>query len=72
MLGALFVTSLIIPFIPRLFEDGSFGRYSMIDAFKGAGIGNIAVGQPVVCYLLGGELHSSGISLVGVTAVVMA
>ena len=72
MLGALLLTSLIIPFIPRLFERGLFGRSSMIDALTGAGVGSVAAGQPVISYLLGGELLSSGVSLIGVTALVMA
>lgn len=71
MLGALLLTGLIIPIIPGLFEEG-FGRHPMIDALTGAGIGSIASGQAVVSYLLGGELLSSGISLVGVTALVVA
>ena len=72
MLGALLLTSLIIPFIPRLFELGLFGRSSIIDVLTGAGVGSIAAGQPVISYLLGGELLSSGVSLVGVTALVVA
>ena len=32
----------------------------MIDALIGSGTGSIAAGQPVISYLLGGELHSSG------------
>ena len=72
MLGTLLLTSLIIPFIPRLFELGFFGQSPMIDALTGAGLGSIAAGQPVISYLLGGELVSSGVSLIGVTALVVA
>ena len=72
MLGTLLLTSLIIPFIPRLFEVGLFGRHSVFDAMTGAGVGSIAAGQPVISYLLGGELLNSGVSLVGVTALVVA
>lgn len=72
MLGTLLLTSLIIPFIPRLFEAGLFGRHPMTDALTGAGVGSIAAGQPVISYLLGGELLSSGVGLVGVTALVVA
>ena len=72
MLGTLLLTSLIIPFIPKLFEAGLFGRSSIIDALTGAGVGSIAAGQPAISYLLGGELLSSGVSLVGVTALVVA
>ena len=72
MLGTLLLTSLLLPFIPRLFTLGLFGRHSSIDALTGAGIGSIAAGQPVVSYLLGGELGNSGVALVGVTALIVA
>jgi len=72
MLGALLLTSLLIPFIPHLFEVSLFARHPLMDALVGAGLGSIAAGQPVVSYLLGGELLSSGVSLVGVTALVVA
>ncbi len=72
MLGTLLLSSLLIPYIPRLFETGWFGQNPASDALLGAGIGSIAVGQPVVSYLLGGELSNSGVTLVGVTALVVA
>lgn len=71
VLGALLLTSLIIPFIPKLIEGGLFGRSSIIDALTGAGVGSIAAGQPLISYLLGGELLSSGVSLIGVTALLV-
>ena len=37
----------------------------MIDALTGSGAGSIAAGQPVISYQLGGELLSSGVSLIG-------
>lgn len=72
MLGTLLLTSLLIPFIPQLFEAGLFGLHPVTDALSGAAIGSIAAGQPVVSYLLGGELGNSGVALVGVTALVVA
>jgi len=72
ILGTLLLTSLIIPYIPKLLEVGLYGQSSIIDALTGAGVGGIAAGQPVISYLLGGELLRSGVSLVGVTALVVA
>ena len=42
------------------------------DAIIGAVVGGIAAGQPIVSYILGGELSASGVSLAGVTALVVA
>jgi len=38
----------------------------------GAVAGSIVAGQPIVSYVLGGELSASGVSLAGVTALVVA
>jgi hypothetical protein len=72
MLGTLLLTSLLIPFIPRLFDAGLFGLHPAVDAVTGAAIGSVAAGQPVVSYLLAGELGHGGVALIGVTALVVA
>jgi hypothetical protein len=72
LLGALFLISLLTQFLPRLLEAGLFGGSPIQDALVGASLGSVAAGQPVVSYLLGGELNGSGVSLVGVTALVVA
>jgi hypothetical protein len=72
MLGVLLLISLLTQFLPRLLQAGFFGGSPLQDALVGAGLGSVAAGQPVVSYLLGGELNGSGVSLVGVTALVVA
>lgn len=72
MLAILLLTSLMVPFLPRLFNSGLFGNYMITEVITGAGVGSIAAGQPVVSYLLGGELSASGVSLAGVTALVVS
>ena len=72
MLRVLLLISLLTQFLPRLLEIGLFGGSPIQDAVVGASLGSVAAGQPVVSYLLGGELNGSGVSLVGVTALVVA
>ena len=72
LLGTLLLTSLLVPFIPRLLDAGLFGLHPIGDALTGAALGSIAAGQPVVSYLLAGELERGGVALVGVTALVVA
>jgi hypothetical protein len=72
MLGVLLLISLLSQLVPRLLEAGIFGGSPIQDALVGAGLGSVAAGQPVVSYLLGGELAGSGVSLVGITALVVA
>jgi hypothetical protein len=72
MLAVLLLTSLVVPFLPRLFESELFGNHVITDAIMGAVAGSIVAGQPIVSYVLGGELSASGVSLAGVTALVVA
>ena len=65
LLGVLLLMSLLAQFLPQLLESGLFGSSPVLDALTGAGVGSIAAGQPVVSYLLGGELRDGGVSLVG-------
>ncbi len=72
LLGVLLLMSLVAQFLPGLLEAGLFGVHPALDALTGAAAGSIAAGQPVVSYLLGGELSDGGVGLVGVTALVVA
>ena len=72
MLGTLLLTSLFVPFLPRLFEAGLVGQNPILDALTGASAGSIAAGQPVVSYLMGGELLKFGMHPNGVTAFIVA
>jgi len=49
-----------------------FGGDPLADTLMGTAAGAVAVGQPIVSYILGGELLEEGISLYAVTAFVLA
>jgi hypothetical protein len=72
LLGVLLLMSLLVQLLPSLLEAGLFGTHPLLDALLGTGLGSIAAGQPVVSYLLSGELSAAGVSRVGVTALVVA
>ncbi len=72
MIGVLLLMGLLAQFLPKLLESALFGGHAVLDAMVGAVAGGIAAGQPVVSYLLGGELSDAGIGLAGVTALVVA
>ena len=72
MLGTLLLTSLVVPFVPRLFETGLLGLNPLLDVLTGATAGSVAAGQPVVSYLMGGELGRLGMHPAGVTALIVA
>lgn len=70
--GMLLLTSLVVALFPEQVETGLFGKNSIIDAWIGATLGGIAVGHPLVSYVLGGELLHSGVSLFAVTALIVS
>jgi uncharacterized membrane protein YraQ (UPF0718 family) len=52
--------------------SGYFSGNQVIDTIFGASLGSIAAGNPITSYILGGELLDKGISLVAVTAFMLA
>jgi hypothetical protein len=70
--GMLLLTSLLISVLPKQLSTDLFGKNNLFDALLGATFGSIAAGHPVVSYVLGGELLSSGISLFAVTALIVS
>ncbi len=70
--GMLLLTGLLLQFLPMQALAALFGSDSVIDAFGGALLGSISAGQPLVSYVLGGELLAGGVSLVAVTALIVS
>ncbi len=66
------LSGLIMEFVPmnRLSEYLGGGFFS--DGLVGAGIGSISIGNPLVSYVLGGELLDQGVSLMAVTALLVS
>ena len=54
--GMLLLTSLIVKLFPTQLSAGVFGQNNFLDALLGATFGGIAAGNPLVSYVLGGEL----------------
>lgn len=69
LLGVLLLGCLVVPLLPQLIEMGLFGHGAFADALTAAGV---ATGQPVVSYLLAGELQHAGIGLIAATAFITA
>ena len=72
ILAVVLLSGLIMEFIPmnRLSEFMGGGFFS--DGLIGAGIGSISIGNPLVSYVLGGELLDQGVSLMAVTALLVS
>ncbi len=70
--GVLLLAGMIAQLVPRLVQAGVFGRGAWLDAFTAAGVASVATGQPVVSYILAGELQKAGVELLAVTAFLTA
>jgi uncharacterized membrane protein YraQ (UPF0718 family) len=72
LLGVLLLISLITTVIPKEFYSKIFTGNYIIDSVIGAIFGSIAAGNPMTSYIIGGELLKEGVSLIAVTAFILA
>lgn len=72
ILAVVLLSGLIMEFVPmnRLSEFLGGGLFT--DGLIGAGIGSISIGNPLVSYVLGGEMLDQGVSLMAVTALLVS
>ena len=72
ILGTILLVSLISILIPKMFYSKIFTGNSFFDPFLGSLIGSISAGNPMISYIIGGELLEQGITLLAVTAFLVA
>ncbi len=72
LLGVMLISSLVIELIPTLIAHGALGHGHFIDMLIADFIGSIAAAQPVISYLLAGELQKAGVDLYAVTTFIIA
>ena len=70
--GVVLLVGLAKALIPNSAYGYFFSHNMLVDSFIGAGVGSVLAGNPVTSYILGGEFLHSGISLVAVTAFIVA
>ena len=72
ILGTILLISLISVLIPKSFYTKVFSKNMFFDSIIGSSVGSISVGNPITSYIFGGELLKQGISLLAVTAFLVA
>ncbi|RLB74981.1 MAG: hypothetical protein DRH06_08820 [Deltaproteobacteria bacterium] len=70
--AVVLLSGLIMEFVPMNRLSELLGGGVLTDGFVGAGIGSISIGNPLVSYVLGGELLDQGVSLMAVTALLVS
>lgn len=72
LLGTIGLVGLFQTFVPPETLRTLFNGDLLSDTFVGTLVGGVSVGQPVISYIIGGELLTEGISLYAITAFILA
>jgi hypothetical protein len=72
ILAIIMLSGLIMEFIPLNRMSEFLGGGVVVDGLIGGGVGSISIGNPLVSYVLGGELLGQGVSLMAVTALLVS
>jgi len=72
LFGVLLLISIVSVLIPKSAFTIFFKGNPMIDPIVGSAFGSILAGNPITSYVLGGELLDQGVSLLAVTAFLVA
>ena len=72
LFGTILLIALVNSLIPKTFYSTVFQGNLVVDSFIGSVIGSISAGNPITSYVLGGEFLNQGVSLIAVTAFLVA
>lgn len=71
LIGVVLLIGLANAFIPKSAYSKVFTN-SIFDPLIGSAVGSVLAGNPITSYILGGEFLAQGVSLVAVTAFIVA
>ena len=72
LLGVILLISLANAVIPKAIYASFFRGNPFFDSLIGSSIGSVLAGNPITSYIIGGELLKQGISLLAITAFLVA
>jgi len=72
LLAVIGLVGLFQAFVPPEMLRTLFGVSPFVDTLTGTTVGAVSIGQPVISYIIGGELRDQGVSLYAVTAFILA
>ncbi len=72
LIAVLLLASLLVDLVPHLIHMGVLGHGTLADMLGADLIGSLATGQPIVSYLLAGELSKAGLDLYSITTFIVA
>jgi len=72
LVSVLMLLALADTLIPKQAYRRIFTGNELLDPLLGAAIGSISGGNPITSYIIGGELRQQGISMLAITAFIVA
>lgn len=72
IVGAVLLVSLANSIIPKSWYGALFSQSAVLDSIVGSALGSVLLGNPITSYIIGGELLKQGVSIVAVTAFLVA
>lgn len=72
LLGVILLTGLFDTLVSQEMLHSVFSGNPIRDTLLGVFVGGVSVGQPVVSYIIGGELLQSGVSMYAITAFIIS
>ena len=70
--GVVLLVGLANTVIPKSIYSGIFSKNIFLDSIIGSALGSILAGNPITSYVLGGEMLKQGVSMIAVTAFIVA
>lgn len=67
LLGVLLLAGMMVELVPVMIKLGLLGHGLWRDTLLANAIGSLSTGQPIISYLLAGELQKAGLALLPVT-----
>ncbi len=71
LIGIIMLVNLSITLIPNYFYKTIFTGNIIIDPIIGGTLGGISAGNPIMSYVIGGELIDQNISLIAITSFIL-
>lgn len=68
LLATVLLVSLVVTMIPMSWYTSLFRGNEFVNGIIGALLGSVSAGNPIVSYIIGGELLDQGVSITAVTA----
>lgn len=70
--GVILLVGLLMSAVPKEFYSAVFTKNPLFDSIIGSAIGSVLAGTPITSYIIGGELLAQGVSLIAITAFIVA